>query len=127
MQTEVFHDQHSTNSPGVSGFTKFWDYVRAITSPYWYPTDPKGRSFSEVIRSWGMLIFLILLIIGLVGVTALNSFVDRYLIDVIVQQKDVSLFVQTLSIYGIGLLLITLLTGFTKFVRKKLPLIGING
>ncbi|MGJ5676010.1 MAG: ABC transporter ATP-binding protein/permease [Nostochopsis sp.] len=122
MQTEVFRDQHSTNSPGVSGFTKFWDYVRAITSPYWYPTDPKGRSFSEVIRSWGMLIFLILLIIGLVGVTALNSFVDRYLIDVIVQQKDVSLFVQTLSIYGIGLLLITLLTGFTKFVRKKIAL-----
>nr|AQH32478.1 ABC transporter [Fischerella sp. CENA161] len=122
MQTEVFHKQNSNNIPIISGFTKFWNYVNAIASPYWYPTDPKGRPFSDVIRSWGMLILLILLIISLVGVTALNSFVDRYLIDVIVQQKEMSLFAKTLSIYGIGLLLITLLTGFTKFVRKKIAL-----
>ncbi|RAM51429.1 MAG: ABC transporter ATP-binding protein/permease [Hapalosiphonaceae cyanobacterium JJU2] len=122
MQTEVFHKQNSNNIPIISGFTKFWNYVNAIASPYWYPTDSKGRPFSEVIRSWGMLILLILLIIGLVGVTALNSFVDRYLIDVIVQQKEMSLFAKTVSIYGVGLLLITLLTGFTKFVRKKIAL-----
>ncbi|TBR56789.1 ABC transporter ATP-binding protein/permease [Mastigocladus laminosus UU774] len=122
MQTEIFHKQNSNNIPIISGFTKFWNYVNAIAGPYWYPTDPKGRPFSEVIRSWGMLILLILLIISLVGVTALNSFVDRYLIDVIVQQKEMSLFAKTLSIYGIGLLLITLLTGFTKFVRKKIAL-----
>ncbi len=122
MQTEVFHKQNSNNIPIISGFTKFWNYVNAIASPYWYPTDPKGRPFSDVIRSWGMLILLILLIISLVGVTALNSFVDRYLIDVIVQQKEMSLFAKTLSIYGVGLLLITLLTGFTKFVRKKIAL-----
>ncbi|BAZ70591.1 MAG: ATP-binding cassette domain-containing protein [Pelatocladus maniniholoensis HA4357-MV3] len=122
MQTEVFRDQHSTNNPNVSGFNNFWDYVGAITGPYWYPTDPKGRPFAEVMRSWGMLVLLIVLIIGLVGVTALNSFVDRYLVDVIVQNKDMSLFVKTLSIYGIGLLLITLLTGFTKYVRKKIAL-----
>ncbi|MBG1268400.1 ABC transporter ATP-binding protein/permease [Nostoc sp. WHI] len=122
MQTQVVRDRPLTNTPAASNLTRFWDNLRTLTLPYWYPTDPKGRPFSDVIRSWGMLVLLILLIIGLVGVTALNSFVDRYLIDVIVQDKDLSKFFRILSIYGVGLLSITLLTGFSKFVRKKIAL-----
>ena len=122
MQTKVVSDRPLTNTPAVSGFTRFWDNVQTIAGPYWYPTDPKGRSFSEVIGSWGMLTLLILLIFGLVGVTAINSFVDRYLIDVIIQDKDISKFFKALSLYGIGLLSVTLLTAFTKFVRKKIAL-----
>ncbi|MEH2155510.1 ABC transporter ATP-binding protein/permease [Nostoc sp.] len=120
MPAQVVQNQPTTNA--FSGFTQFWENVKAITQPYWYPTNPKGRAFSDVIQAWGMLILLILLIIGLVGVTAFNSFVDRYLVDVIVQDKDISKFVSTLSVYGVGLLSITLLTGFSKFVRKKISL-----
>ncbi|MEH1794698.1 MULTISPECIES: ABC transporter ATP-binding protein/permease [unclassified Nostoc] len=122
MQTQVVRDRPLTNTPAVSAFTRFWNNVQAIARPYWYPTDPQGRPFSEVTGSWGMLALLISLIIGLVGVTAINSFVDRYLIDVIIQDKDTSKFFKTLWIYGIGLLSITLLTAFTKFVRKKITL-----
>ncbi|MCW5313960.1 ATP-binding cassette domain-containing protein [Nostoc sp. KVJ3] len=122
MQTEVFRDQPLKNTPPLVAFTRFWDNVKAIAAPYWYPTESTGRVFSEVIRAWGMLFLLILLIIGVVGVTALNSFVDRYLIDVIIQDKDLSKFFSTLSLYAVGLLSITLLTGFTKFVRKKIAL-----
>ncbi|KZL49777.1 ABC transporter [Nodularia spumigena CENA596] len=122
MQTELVRDRPLINKPTFSDFTRFWDNVQAIARPYWYPTDPQGRPFSEVMSSWGMLILLILLIIGLVGVTAINSFVDRYLIDVIIQDKDVSKFFKILLLYALGLLSITLLTGFTKFVRKKIDL-----
>ncbi|MCC5615369.1 ATP-binding cassette domain-containing protein [Nostoc sp. CHAB 5836] len=122
MQTQVVRDRPLTNTPPISGFTRFWNNFQAIAKPYWYPTDPQGRPFSEVIGSWGILALLILLIIGLVGVTAINSFVDRYLIDVIIQDKDTSKFFKTLSIYAIGLLSITLLTAFSKFVRKKVAL-----
>jgi len=122
MQTQVVSDRPLTNTPAASNLTRFWDNLRTLTVPYWYPTDPKGRPFSDVIRSWGMLVLLILLIIGLVAVTAINSFVDRYLIDVIVQDKDLPKFFRILSIYGVGLLSITLLTGFSKFVRKKIAL-----
>ncbi|MDZ8034048.1 MAG: ATP-binding cassette domain-containing protein [Nostoc sp. DedQUE08] len=120
MSTQVIQNQSLTNTS--SGFTRFWENVKAIAGPYWYPTNLNGRAFSDVIQAWGMLVLLILLIIGLVGVTAFNSFVDRYLIDVIIQDKDTSKFFSTLSLYGLGLLLITFLTGLTKFVRKKIAL-----
>nr|ATP76236.1 NdaI [Nostoc sp. CENA543] len=122
MQNQVIYNQSSKNTAFLANFTQFWEAVKAIAAPYWFPTDPSGRAFSDVIKAWGMLFFLILLIIGLVGITAFNSFVDRYLIDVIVQDKDTSKFFKTLALYVFGLLLITLLTGFSKFVRKKIAL-----
>ena len=66
-----------------------------------------------------MLILLVLLIIGLVAANAANSFVNRYLVDVIIQDKDTSKFFTLVSLYGLGLLLITLFIAFSKFVKKK--------
>ena len=122
MQNQVIYNQASKNTAFLANFTQFWVAVKAIAAPYWFPTEPGVRAFSDVIQAWGMLVLLILLIIGLVGITAFNSFVDRYLVDVIVQDKDISKFVKTLALYAFGLLLITLLTGFSKFVRKKIAL-----
>ncbi|MCC5655159.1 ATP-binding cassette domain-containing protein [Nostoc sp. XA013] len=120
MPTQVVQVQPSTNA--FSSFIQFWEDVKAIAGPYWYPIKPGERAFSDVIRAWGMLILLILLIIALVAVTTFNSFIYRYLIDVIIQEKDYSKFTYNISIYAVGLILITLLVGFTKFVRRKIAL-----
>ncbi|MEG4577700.1 ATP-binding cassette domain-containing protein [Microcoleus sp. N3A4] len=120
MQTQVVQTKPSTNV--FSDFIQFWKDVKAIAGPYWYPTKPGERAFSDVIRAWGMLILLILLILALVAATTYNSFIHRYLIDVIIQEKDYSKFTYTLAIYAVGLVLITLLTGFTKFIRKQISI-----
>ncbi|MDZ8258876.1 ABC transporter ATP-binding protein/permease [Nostoc sp. ChiQUE01b] len=120
MATQVIQAQPSTNA--FTDFFRFWKDVAAIAGPYWYPTKPGDRAFSDVIRAWVMLIFLILLIILLVGANTFNSFIHRYLIDVIIQEKDYSKFTSTISIYGVGLVLITLIVGFTKFIRKQIAL-----
>lgn len=120
MQTQVVQTKPSINA--FSDFIKFWQDIRAIAGPYWYPTKPGERAFSDVIRAWGMLILLILLIFALVAATTYNSFIHRYLIDVIIQEKDYSKFTYTLAIYAVGLVLITLLIGFTKFIRKQVSL-----
>ena len=113
----------AVSSPNaLASFNQFLKDVKAIAQPYWYPTVSNKRSFSEVIRSWGMLSLLIFLIVGLVGVTAFNSFVNRRLIDVIIQEKDASQFASTLIVYAIGLICVTLLAGFTKDIRKKIAL-----
>ncbi|MEH2331118.1 ABC transporter ATP-binding protein/permease [Nostoc sp.] len=120
MQTQVVQAKHSTNA--FSDFIQFWQDIRAIAGPYWYPTSSGERAFSDVIRAWGMLILLILLTFALVAATTYNSFIHRYLIDVIIQEKDYSKFTYTISFYAIGLVLITLLVGFTKFLRKQISL-----
>ena len=113
----------AVSSPNaLTSFNKFLKDVQIVAQPYWYPTVSNKRSFSEVIRSWGTLSLLILLIIGLVGVTAFNSFVNRRLIDVIIQEKDASQFTGTLIVYAIGLICVTVLAGFTKDIRKKIAL-----
>lgn len=120
MQAKTVHNQPITNTP--SAFTQFWEDVKAIAGPYWYPTEARGRAFPDVIRAWGMLIILILLIIMLVGVTAFNSFVSRYLLDIITEEKDFNEFINTLLVYGAALVCVTLLVGFSKFVRKQIAL-----
>jgi vitamin B12/bleomycin/antimicrobial peptide transport system ATP-binding/permease protein len=123
MQAEVIRNQalKDTKSP-FSSFIQFWESVRAIAGPYWYPTKPGERAFSDVIGAWGMLFLLLLLIISLVATTVLNSFINRYLLDTIIKDKDLSKFVNILCFYGLNLLLVTLLVGFSKFVRKKIAL-----
>ncbi len=116
MQSTTFINQKSKS------FNQFWQSIKPITEPYWYPTKPGGRAFSEVINAWGMLILLIFLIITLVGVTVFNSFINRYLLDIIIKEKDLSKFFETLLLYGVALVLVTLLVGFSKFVRKKIAL-----
>jgi vitamin B12/bleomycin/antimicrobial peptide transport system ATP-binding/permease protein len=120
MPTQVVQNQPPTNA--LSAFTQFWEDVKAIAGPYWYPTKSGERAFADVIKAWGMLFLLILLIITLVGVTVFNSFISRYLIDIITKEKDFTKFYNTLWIYGIALVLVTLLVGFTKFVRKQIAL-----
>jgi putative ATP-binding cassette transporter len=120
MQNRVVQDQSLMNP--LSTFTQFWEDIGAIAGPYWYPTEPGERVFSDVIRAWGMLILLILSIIALVSVTAFNSFVNRNLVDVIVQEKNYSKFIEIVSVYAVGLVLVTLLVGFSKFLRKQIAL-----
>jgi putative ATP-binding cassette transporter len=69
-----------------------------------------------------MLIILILLIVALVGVTVFNSFVTRYLLDVITEEKDLKKLIDTLLLYGAALVSVTLLVGFSQFVRKQIAL-----
>ncbi|WP_189525160.1 hypothetical protein [Nostoc sp. 'Peltigera membranacea cyanobiont' 232] len=88
MPTQAVQAQPLTNTS--STFIQFWKDVKAITLPYWYPTEPEGRAFSDVIRAWGMLTLLLLSIIAAVSVTAFNSFTNRNLVGVIVQEKDYS-------------------------------------
>ena len=120
MPTQVLQNQPSTDT--YSGFTQFLENVKAITGPYWYPTKPGGRAFSDVIRAWGMLILLIILIIGLVSVNAFNSFMTRFLVDALFAEKDYSKFINTLYIYAIGLLLGAFLAGFSIFLKKQIAL-----
>ncbi|MGJ5631997.1 ATP-binding cassette domain-containing protein [Nostoc sp. CALU 1950] len=120
MQAKTVLNKPIMNPP--SAFTQFWEDVKAIAGPYWYPTEAWGRAFSDVIRAWGMLFVLILLIIALVAVTAFNSFVSRYLVDAIVEEKDFSKFVDMLLVYGAALICVTLLVGISKFVRKQIAL-----
>ncbi len=120
MPTQVFQAQPITNP--FSGFTQFWAGVKAIAGPYWYPKKSGERAFSEVIRAWGMLILLVLLIIALVATSALDSFVGRYLVDSLIQDKDYSKFTNMLLVNIGVLILVTLLVGFSKFVRKKVAL-----
>ncbi|MEH2059371.1 MAG: ATP-binding cassette domain-containing protein [Nostoc sp.] len=120
MPTQVVQAQPSTNA--FLGFFQFWKDVKAVAQPYWYPNEPGNRAFSDVIRSWGMLILLILLIIALVSANVFNSFITRYLLDIIIQEKDISKFYDTLLLFGLALVLVTLLVGFSKLVRKKIAL-----
>ncbi|MDZ8032064.1 ABC transporter ATP-binding protein/permease [Nostoc sp. DedSLP04] len=120
MAPQVIQAKPSKNA--FSDFIQFWEDVKAIAGPYWYPTKPGERAFSDVIRAWGMLILLILLIIAVVGANTFNSFVHRYLVDVIIQEKDYSKFIDILLIYGVGLVLITLSIGFSKFIRNQIAI-----
>ncbi len=121
MKTQASPNQSLKNTSFLSSFTQFWEDVKAIAGPYWYLTKPGGRAFSDVISAWVMLALLLLLVMALVGVTAFNTFVTRDLIDII-EQKDYPSFLKTILLYGVGLFCVTLLVGFSKFVRKKIAL-----
>ncbi|MUG94290.1 hypothetical protein F7734_18660 [Scytonema sp. UIC 10036] len=89
MPTQVIQNQPLTDT--YSGFTRFWNSVKAIAGPYWYPTSPGKRAFSDVIRAWGALILLIILVITFVTVNAFNSYMTRFLVDALIEEKDYSL------------------------------------
>ena len=121
MQSQFSLTKNVKNGEKKQNYLEFFEKLKSILQPYWYPTESDGRVFSAVIQSWGMMALLILLIVGLVGVTAYNSFVVRDLVDVI-EEKDLSGFVFTLCLYGVGLIVVTLLTAFSKSLRKKIAL-----
>ncbi|MBW4676490.1 MAG: ATP-binding cassette domain-containing protein [Desmonostoc geniculatum HA4340-LM1] len=120
MQTQVVRNQTTTNP--FSAFTQFWEDVRVVAQPYWYPTEAGGRAFSDVIRSWGMLILLVLLIVGLVGINAANSYWNRYVLDIVIQEKNLDKYNSTLLLSSIILVTIVLLVTFLRYVRKKIVL-----
>ncbi|WGV25104.1 ABC transporter ATP-binding protein/permease [Halotia branconii] len=121
MQATTYLGKSSKHDAAPSA-NQFWQNIKAIFGLYWYPTSANGRPFADVIKTWGMLILLILLIVALVGVTAFNSFVSRYLLDVITEEKDLKKFTDTLLVYGAALVLVTLLVGLSKYVRKQIAL-----
>uniref|UniRef100_A0A2P1CZ82 AptE n=1 Tax=Nostoc sp. FSN-E TaxID=2027337 RepID=A0A2P1CZ82_9NOSO len=121
MQATTFIN-NPTNTNSAPSANQFWKNFRVIISPYWYPTEANGRAFPDVIRTWGMLVLLVLLIIALVGVTVFNSFVNRYLLDAITADKDLKKFTDILLLYGVALVLVTILVGVSKFVRKQIAL-----
>ena len=106
----------------ASNFAQFWHNVEAIAGPYWYPTNPEGRTFSEVILTWGMFFLLILLIIAFVALTAFNTFTGTYLVNVIIAKENFSKFVEILLIFSGGQIFGAILLGFVKFVRKRIAL-----
>lgn len=120
MQTQITPDKTISNP--LSSFTRFWDDLKIVAQPYWYPTQVDGRAFSDVILSWGMLTLLILSIFFLVGVDALGSFWNRYVLDIIIEEKDLSKYLNTLWVSSFFIALITGFVAFSKFLRKQVAL-----
>ena len=121
MLTELIFNKSPNNSDSDANSNSLWHQITAIGKLYWYPEESGERAFNDVIRSWGMLALLLLLIVSLVSLTAFNSFVMRFLIDVI-EDRDLSKFASTLALYAAGIAGISVLTGFSTFVRRKIAL-----
>ncbi|WP_066424313.1 ABC transporter ATP-binding protein/permease [Anabaena sp. 4-3] len=120
MSTPVVSDQ-STKNP-VAVFTQFWEDIKVVAQPYWYPTDISGRAFAEVIRSWGMLALLILSITAVVAISALNSFWNRYVLDIIIEERDLTKYLNTLWVSCLALVVTVLSVGISKYLRKRISL-----
>ena len=120
MQTQVPPDKTITNP--LSSLTRFLQDVKIIAQPYWYPTELNGRVFSDVICSWGMLFLMVLSIIFLVSVDAFASFWNRHVLDIVIEQRDLSKYLETLWLSSFLIVLITCLVALAQFVRKKVAL-----
>ncbi|MFN7246456.1 MAG: ABC transporter ATP-binding protein/permease [Microcystis sp.] len=96
------------------------EFLRFI-QVYWYPKENQDRAFSQIIRSWGMLVLLFLLLVGLVGLNAFNSFVFRDLIT-FTEARDAEKLTHFVIIYGITLGSMTFFGGLSKFLKKLIAL-----
>lgn len=120
MQTPPVPEQNTTNP--FSALIQFWQDVKVVAQPYWYPTQAEGRAFSDVIRSWGMLILLVLLILISVGANAANSYWNRYVIDIVIEQRDLDKYNSTLWVSSLIIVGMVLLVTLLRYVRKKIIL-----
>ncbi|MEH1813009.1 MAG: ATP-binding cassette domain-containing protein [Nostoc sp.] len=120
MQTPSVREQNTTNP--FSALIQFWQDVKVVAQPYWYPTKAEGRAFSDVIRSWGMLISLVLLIVVIVGANAANSYWNRYVIDIVIEQRDLDKYNSTLWLSSLIIVGMVLLVTLLRYVRKKIIL-----
>jgi vitamin B12/bleomycin/antimicrobial peptide transport system ATP-binding/permease protein len=120
MQIPSVPEQKTTNP--FSALIQFWQDVKLVAQPYWYPTKAEGRAFSDVIRSWGMLILLVLLILISVGANAANSYWNRYVIDIVIEQRDLDQYNSTLWVSSLIIVGMVLLVTLLRFVRKKIIL-----
>jgi putative ATP-binding cassette transporter len=120
MQTPVLSDQ-SSNNP-FSLFGQFWKNLKIVAQPYWYPTELNGRAFGDVIISWGMSALLIFNILATVGVEAFSSYWNRYTLDIIIEDRDLSKYLNTLWLSSLLIVTVTGLFAFSQFIRRKLAL-----
>lgn len=120
MQTPSVPEQNTTNP--FSALIQFWQDVKVVAQPYWYPTKAEGRAFSDVLRSWGMLILLVLLIFVIVGANAANSYWNRYVIDIVIEQRDLDKYNSTLWLSSLIIVGMVLLVTLLRYVRKKIIL-----
>ncbi|RCJ24324.1 ABC transporter [Nostoc minutum NIES-26] len=120
MQTPSVREQNTTNP--FSALTQFWEDVKIVAQPYWYPTKAEGRAFADVIRSWGMLILLVLLIVGVVSVNAANSYWNRYVIDIVIEERNLDKYNSTLWLSSLIVVGIVLLVTCLRYIRKKITL-----
>ena len=118
MQTPSVREQNTINP--FSALIQFWQDVKVVTGPYWYPTKAEGRVFSDVIRSWGMLILLVLLIVVIVGANAANSYWNRYVIDIVIEQRNLDKYNSTLWLSSLIIVGMVLLVTILRYVRKKI-------
>ncbi|NEO97832.1 MAG: ABC transporter ATP-binding protein/permease [Symploca sp. SIO2E9] len=122
MPDKTISESNQTITDPTISLSQFWENFKVVTQPYWYPTESGGRAFSEVIRSWGMLLLLILLIVAFVAVDGLGSFWNRYVLDIIIEERDLYKYYDTLLVSCLFIVSLTLLVGFSKFVRKRIAL-----
>lgn len=120
MQTPSVPEQNTTNP--FSALIQFWQDVKVVAQPYWYPTKAEGRAFSDVIRSWGMLILLVLLILLSVGANAANSYWNSYVIDIVIEQRDLDKYNSTLWVSPLIIVGMVLLVTLLRYVRKRIIL-----
>ncbi len=99
----------------------FLQKILSFIQVYWYPLESQNRAFSEVIRSWGMLLLLLLLLVGLVGFNAFNSFVFRDLID-FTEAKNLPKLTRLLIVYSITLIGMVAVSGLSKLIKKRIAL-----
>ena len=120
MQTPVVSEQ-SSNNP-FSLFGQFWKNLKIVAQPYWYPTELNGRAFGDVIISWGMSALIILTVLATVGVEAFSSYWNRYVLDIIIEDRDLSKYLNTLWLSSLLIVVVTGLFAFSQFIRRKIAL-----
>jgi putative ATP-binding cassette transporter len=120
MQTPVVSEQ-SSNNP-FSLFGQFWKNLKIVAQPYWYPTELNGRAFGDVIISWGMSALIILTVLATVGVEAFSSYWNRYVLDIIIEDRDLSKYLNTLWLSSLLIVVVTGLFAFSQFIRRKVAL-----
>ncbi|QIR37143.1 ABC transporter ATP-binding protein/permease [Tolypothrix sp. PCC 7910] len=120
MQTSSVREQSTTNPFSV--LIQFWEDVKVVAQPYWYPTKADGRVFADVIRSWGMLILLLLLIVGFVTANTANSYWNRYVIDIVIEERNLDKYNSTLWISVLIILGTVFLVTSLRYLRKKIIL-----
>jgi putative ATP-binding cassette transporter len=111
----------SANNP-FSLFGQFWESLKIVAQPYWYPTELNGRAFGDVIISWGMSALILLSILATVGVEAFSSYWNRYVLDIIIEDRDLSKYLNTLWLSSLLIILTTGLFAFSQFIRRKVAL-----
>jgi putative ATP-binding cassette transporter len=120
MQTPIVSDQ-SSNNPFLL-FGQFWKNLKIVAQPYWYPTELNGRAFGDVIISWGMSALILLTILATVGVEAFSSYWNRHVLDIIIEDRDLSKYINTLWLSSLLIVVVTGLFAFSQFIRRKVAL-----